>query len=105
MWKGVPLARGGVDLAVLAVRVPCGQGRTPLALVDVQIDGVPLTFTYAALRRDVWEFRPPADRDGRPAFVADDDLHDRVAAVVVEAVRADPLAAEHIRTWRKKRIA
>lgn len=97
--------RGDDRLTILGVRVPVGQGRTPFALVDVQIDGVALTFAYAALRRDVWELRPPADRDGRPAFIADGDLHARVAAAVVEAARANRAAADHIRTWRRRRVA
>ncbi len=95
-------ARGDA-VAVVGVRIPPAQGRTPYALVDVQLDGVPLTFAFAGLRRDVWEVRPPVGIDGRPAFIADDGLHDLVAAVVVTAVQRDDHAIKHVRTWRKRR--
>lgn len=96
-------ARDGADLAVIGVRVLEGDRRTPTAVVDVQLDGVPVCFAYAVLRRDVWEVRSPRDQQGEPALIAPDDLHDRIADAVVGAVCADEAVSRHLREWRKRR--
>jgi hypothetical protein len=90
---------GGVRVAAFRLhRRP--SRRTPLVLVDVLLDGVPITFAYARLRRDVEEVRPPEDPDGRAAIIADRALRDRVKSAVIGAVKADPVAAKHVLNWR-----
>lgn len=96
-------ARDGEALVVLGVRVLGGDRRTPTAVVDVALDGVPVVFAYALLRRDVWEVRAPRDQQGEPALIAPDDLHDRIAEAVVGAVCADEAVSRQLREWRKRR--
>jgi hypothetical protein len=90
-------------VTVEGVRIPPAQGRTPFAVVDLQIDGVPMSFAFRGLRRDRWEVCPPTAADGRPGFIADEELHDLVAALVLDAVQRDEAAIKHVRGWRKRR--
>lgn len=92
-------------LAVVNIRPLGGPRRTPTALVDVEIDGVTICFSYAHLRAGMWQVRSPRDQQNNPAFIAPDHLHDRIGQLVAEAVQEDEAVTRHLREWRKQRQA
>ncbi|WP_431301680.1 hypothetical protein [Sediminicoccus sp. BL-A-41-H5] len=92
-------------LDVLGVRLLEASRRTPAALVEIALDGVPVTFGYVELRRDRWEVWPPKNDGGDFAIIADDDLKDRIADLAAQAVWGDAELMRKIRIWRHRPCA
>ena len=82
---------------VLRVRLAPGDRRTPLALVDVQVGPVVVTFGYVRLRQQRWEVRPPKDATGAAALRLPPALERRVVAMVREAAEANPKVQKSFR--------
>ena len=80
----------GEGPAVVAIRLAPGARRVPLALADVKIGPLILTFALARLRRGRLDLRPPETPDGAPAVQAPPALRARIVALVMEAARMDP---------------
>lgn len=91
----------GGGFTIRAVRLPTAPHagsrterewrRVPLVLVDVERDGLRLTFAVARLRGGVLDIRPPRGPDGTGAGIwLPARERERVRAAILAAVKADP---------------
>jgi hypothetical protein len=90
-------ARGGAPVTTGGVRIPPGERRTPIVIVDVTVGEVTLAYTVSGLRRGIVLAREPIAPDGSPAVRLPPGLEDRVYAAIFAAVAADTVAPAHLR--------
>lgn len=76
--------------AVVAIRLAPGARRVPLALADVALGDLTVTFALARLRRGRLDLRPPETPDGAPAVEVPAELRERIVAAVMDAARKVP---------------
>lgn len=87
-------AREGGRWSVRRVRLPRECGRVPLVFVEVERDGLRLTFAVARLRGGHLDVRPPRGPDGCGAGLwMPAPERERISALILAAVKGDPEAA------------
>lgn len=90
-------AREG-NMVIRAIRVPKEARRVPLALVEVERDGLRLTFAVARLRGGALEVRPPRGPDGTGEGIwLPARERERLGDAILAAVEADPDAQAALR--------
>jgi 2-phospho-L-lactate guanylyltransferase (CobY/MobA/RfbA family) len=84
------------DVVVRGIRVPAEEQRVPRAVVEVTVDRVAMRLTVRRKRNQRLDVGMPQASDGRDGVVLPADLQAAVAAAVLAAVEADPLARAHL---------
>ena len=92
-------ARERKGITIRRVYAPPGERRTPLVLVELERDGLRLIFAVARLRGGALDVRPPRLPDGtpEPGVWFPQRERDRIAALILEAVKAEPAALDALR--------